>query len=119
MILRTKINVTHSDESKKLTGGTKEGIVTMTINRFVYSSNNGVEVPFEYTDEDGNALRTEHNGIFRVPAANVKALSQSINAGIPDEDNIEDRMWSEIKAIASNEMKTSFGITDADIEEVV
>lgn len=119
MVLRTKINVTHSDESMKLVGGSKQGIVTMTIERFVYTSNNGVEIPFEYTDEDGNVLRTEHNGLFKVPAANVKTLSQSVNTSIPADDNIEDRMWNEIKAIAIGRMTESFGILSSDIEEII
>lgn len=119
MKLRTKIAVTHADVDKKLTGGTKDSVVTMDIERFVYDSDNGVQVPFTYTDADGNFLETNHPGnIFIVPASQVKGLSQSINSVLPAEDNIEDRMWAEIKVIAMNEMMNSFGITPGDIEEI-
>lgn len=119
--LITLIDVNHADPTKKLTGGTKLGIVTMTIEKFSYRSDLGIEIPFYYSDADGNKLDTTDypDGVFRLTAEQTKAVSESIHPLLPEDNNIEDRMWNEVIIVAKNHFSGSFGITPAEIALVI
>lgn len=124
MQLRTKTAITHVDPTqKKMTGAvTKQSVVTMTIDRFAFTSNGGIEVPFIYEDGDGNIIDSPSypGNVFRKTAEETKALSQLVTPALPAGiDNIVDRFWAEVKIQAINEMAQSFEIAVSDIEEVI
>lgn len=115
--LRTTVDVTHTDVSKILTGGTKSGVVSMEILGFDLKSNEGIRIPFRYLDQDGNELPTIYKGLFNLDSSSLIGLSGSINALLPDDDNLIERIWNEIRIIAVGQMSESFSILPSQIEE--
>jgi hypothetical protein len=116
--LRTKINVTHADVTKTVTGGSKSGVVSMMIfDAACISFIDGARVPFRYFDSEKNEIPDAYNGVFKVPIEQLKAVSSSINSLLPKDTNLIDRIWNEIKIIAIQQMSTSFNILATQIEE--
>lgn len=122
MKIITTIPVTHADISKKLTGGSKQGIVRMELgnrNLICREGKHFVEAEFQYIDADGNVLPNASNGIFIIAGDDLKAMSQLLNPSIPETDNIVDRFDAEVRAVAKYQMSLSFGITTGDIVDYV
>jgi len=121
MKLVTLVEVTHADVNKKLTGGTKTGIVRIEIGNRNLICREGdflVEAEFKYIDSEGNELPNEDDGVFKVIGTDkLVGLSKAINPFIPASDNIVDRFNDEVKAVAIKTMSTSFSIEMNQIGE--
>lgn len=115
--LKTKTAITHKDPTK-MNGASKSSIVTLVIDRFVFDSLNGIEIPFQYIDGEGIILPTNWTSeVYRKSASEVLAMSIAINGQIGVSNNIIDRFWDEIKIVAINQMAETFEILTSDIEE--
>ena len=133
MQIKTKVNVTHLDLNKLLTGGSREGVVIMVIgsrNLVLNEARNEdgdvvvnalVEVTYGLIDDQGRALPTIDGGIFKVgdTAENpnyVTDLSDSIAAGVTAGKNLIEVYDSNVLAMAKIKLAEIYGIKVTDVE---
>lgn len=123
MKLSTTIDVTHADVTKKLTGGTKKSIVTMTLGDYQLvkeGENIRFAQSYMYHDAEGNKLESLQNDKFDVlTTEELKNASKLVNPMLPATDNIIDHLNESIKLFAKMEMSKAFGIPITQITEIV
>jgi hypothetical protein len=122
MQLRTKVNVTHVDPAKVATGGTTEGIVTMTIKGFLYVENpiegkQQIQAEYLYTDSEGNVLPTANQNKLMINGEISGTSIDSISEGIGNTANsFSEHFRKDVISYATSEMATLFGILPSDVE---
>lgn len=123
IVLKTKNAVTHIDVDNMVTGGTKSGVVTLTVYAYgmvMTTDNDGneshiFEAAYSYTDNNGKSLPTGNGNKFEIKSGLMDA-SRSINGAVGAEDNIVDRMTMEVTEFAKAQFASRFGIDVSEIE---
>lgn len=117
--LRTKTAVTYRDPAQLITPASKNSVVTLEVLDYRLKAFGGIAVFFKYTDADGLEIETKHkDGRLEMTKEALLTASQNVNASLPADSNLLDRVKNEIKIFAIAEMAQSFNILATDIEEV-